>query len=132
MAPSEKIWGGANKIYTTKRDAYNKLVDSDNSNKFSRQIDAFHTAVAIGVRAGIINPTEYNENRVELVNLYSIDPEGILWALISSLHKEASGDERYKKLMNYADYGIQRLSEEFDIYGNIQSAIDAILKKKSQ
>ncbi len=130
MAASEKIWGGASKIYTTKRGAYNKIVDSDNSNKFSRQIDAFHTAVAVAIRIGITNSTEYNENREELANMYSIDPDGILWALISSLHYEASGDERFKQLMNYADYGIQRLSEEFDIYGNIQSAIDAILKKK--
>ena len=128
MTTSEKNWGGANKIYTTKRDAYNKIVDSDNSNKFSRQIDAFHAAVAIGIRSGLAGSTEYNENREELANMYSIDPEGILWALISSLHFEASGDERFKKLMNYADYGIQRLAEEFDVYGNIQSAIDAILK----
>jgi len=128
MNTSEKNWGGANKIYTTKRDAYNKIVDSDNSNKFSRQIDAFHAAVAIGIRAGVADSTEYSENREELANMYSIDPEGILWALISSLHFEASGDERFKKLMNYADYGIQRLAEEFDVYGNIQSAIDAILK----
>lgn len=131
MTISEKIWGGASKVYTTKRDAYNKLVASDNSNKFSRQIDAFHTAVAIGIRVGTTISTEYSENREELVNVYSIDPDGILWALISSLHYEASGDERFKKLMNYADCGIQRLAEEFDIYGNIQSAIDAILKKKS-
>ncbi len=130
MATSEKNWGGANKIYTTKRDAYNKIVDSDNSNKFSRQIDAFHAAVAIGIRTGLAASTEYGENREELANMYSIDQEGILWALISSLHYDASGDERFKKLMNYADYGIERLAEEFDVYGNIQSAIDAILRKK--
>jgi len=128
MTASEKNWGGANKIYTTKRDAYDKIVDSDNSNKFSRQIDAFHAAVAIGIRLGVSDSTEYGENREELANMYSIDPEGILWALISSLHFEASGDERFKNLMNYADHGIQRLAEEFDVYGNIQSAIDAILK----
>ena len=130
MAVSEKNWGGASKVYTTKRDAYNKLVDANNSNKFSRQIDAFHAAAAIGIRLGIPKSTEYSESREELVNVYSIDPDGILWALISSLHYEASGDERFKKLMNYADYGIEKLAKEFGVYSNIQSAIDSILKKK--
>lgn len=132
MAVSEKNWGGASKVYTTKRDAYNKLVDSDNPNKFSRQIDAFHAAVAIGIQLGIPKSTDYSENREELINVYSIDPDGILWALISSLHYEASGDERFKKLMNYADYGIERLAEEVSVYGNIQIAIDSILKKKKK
>ena len=130
MIASEKIWGGASKVYTTKRGAYNKLVDSDNPKKFSRQIDAFHTAVAIGIRAETSDLTGYHEDHEELVNVYSIDPDGVLWALISSQQYEASGAERFEKLMNYADYGIQRLSEEFDIYGNIQVAIDAILNKK--
>jgi plasmid maintenance system killer protein len=127
---TEKNWGGANKIYTTKRDAYNKIVDAENSNKFSRQIDAFHAAAAVGIRLRTPSSVEYSENREELANMYSIDPDGILWAVISSLHHEASGDERFKKLMYYADYGAEKLAEEFDVYGNIQSAIDAILKKK--
>jgi hypothetical protein len=131
MAASEKNWGGANKLYTTKRDAYNKIVDAENPNKFSRQIDAFHAAAAIGIRLGISNSIEYSESREELANMYSIDPDGILWATISSLHLKASGDERFKTLMYYADYGVERLAEEFDVYGNIQSAIDAIFKKKS-
>lgn len=128
---TEKNWGGASKVHTTKRDAYNKVVDSENSNKFSRQVDAFHAAVAIGVRLGNLSSNENSENREELLNVYSIDPDGILWAIISSLHHEASGDERFKKLMQYADNGIERLAEEFDVYGNIQSAVDAILKKKA-
>ena len=32
--------------------------------------------------------------------------------------------------MSYADYGIEKLAEEFSVYGNIQSAIDSILKEK--
>jgi hypothetical protein len=128
MSISEKIWGGASKVYTRKRDAYNKLVDSADPKKFSRQIDAFHTAAAIGIRIGEIELFE--EEREELVNVYSIDPDGILWAVISSKHSNASGAERFEKLMNYADFGIQRLCDEFTVYGNIQVAIDAIFKVK--
>lgn len=128
---TEKNWGGASKVYTTRRDAYNKVVDSENSSKFSRQVDAFHAAAAIGIRLGNLSSNESNENREELLNVYSIDPDGILWATISSLHHAASGDERFKKLMQYADNGIERLADEFGVYGNIQSAIDAILKTKT-
>ena len=98
---------------------------SEDPKKFARQIDAFHTAAAIGIRVGATDL--FGEDREELVNVYSIDPDGILWAIISSKHSDASGAERFEKLMNYADNEIQRLLDEFTIYGNIQVAVDAII-----
>jgi hypothetical protein len=128
MSPSEKIWGGASKVYTTKYDAYKRIVDTDDPHKFARQIDAFHTAAAIGIRLRTIVSPDTAKHREELVNVYSIDPDGVLWAVITALHPEASGAERFDKLMGYADFGIQCLDEEYTIFGNIQASIDSILK----
>lgn len=127
MSASEKIWGGASKVHTTMYDAYKRIVDSEDPHKFARQVDAFHTGVAIGIRLNRMNSTESSKHREELVNVYSIDQDGVLWAVISALHPEASGAERFEKLMNYADFGIQKLDEEFKIFGNLQIAIDTIL-----
>ena len=127
MSPSEKIWGGASKVYTTKYDAYKRIVDSNDPHKFARQIDAFHAAASIGIRLKTMPPSDTTKHREELVNVYSIDPDGILWAAVSAQHPEASGAERFEKLMSYADFGIQQLDEEFTIFGNLQAAIDAIL-----
>jgi hypothetical protein len=128
MSPFEKPWGSASKVYTTKYDIYKRLVDTDNPHKFARQIDAFHTAVAIGIRLKkTVEPLGSKKSREELVNVYSIDPDGILWAAISALHPDSSGSERYELLMNYADYGIERLDEAFNIYGNLQTSIETIL-----
>jgi hypothetical protein len=130
MSPSDKLWGGASKVYTTEYVAYKRIVDSDDPHKFARQIDAFHAAASIGIRLKTIPSPDTTKHREELVNVYSIDPDDVLWAAVSALHPEASGAERFEKLMNYADFGIQRLDEEFTIFGNLQAAIDAILDQR--
>lgn len=126
MNPPEAIWGGANKVYTFQRDAYNRLVDTKNPHKFSRLIDAFHSAAAVGIRLDGISNNNDGAHREELVNVYSIDPKGIFWTILSARFPELTGLDRFEKLQSYADYGILRLDEEISIFGNIQSALDAI------
>jgi hypothetical protein len=127
MSGAERTWGGASKVYTTRYETYKRITDSENPHKFSRLIDAFHAAAAVGIRLRAVPDTGGTEKREELVNVYSIDPDGVLWAVMSAIHPEASGAERFEKLMIYADQGIERLEEGFTIYGNLQMALDALL-----
>lgn len=128
MSLTEKVWGGASKVYTFKYETYKRLVDPADPHKFSRNVDAFHAAVAVGIRLKVTALSE-GKGREELLNMYSVDQDEVLWAVISALHPEASGTERFEKLMGYADFGIERLEEEFKIFGNLQIAIDTILNQ---
>ena len=127
MSPSDKEWGGASKVYTAEYAAYKRIVDPDDPHKFSRQIDAFHAAASIGIRLNATPVIDPSKHREELVNVYSIDTDGILWATISALFPDASGAERFEKLMSYADYGIQQIDEKFIIFGNLQAVMDSVL-----
>lgn len=129
MSPTDK-WGGASKVSTFRYDAYKRIVDSADPHKFARIIDAFHAAVALGVRLNAMAVYDDQERREELVNVYSIDPDGVLWTIVSALHPDASGAERFNKLMSYADFGIRRLDEEFKVFRNLQVAIDSILAQR--
>jgi hypothetical protein len=131
MNRHDRLWGGAIKVYTTAREAYSALVDADDPRKFGRNVDAFHVAAAIGIRLGTTLPGGTGERREELLNVYTIDPDGILWTILSARHPEASGNERFEKLMDYADRGIRQLKDDFALFGNLQSTLDAILKYQS-
>lgn len=125
----ERAWGNASKVYTAERTSYNRIVDSQDPHKFSRMVDAFHASAALGLRLNLSSPQE-GRQKDELLNVYSIDPEQIFWALLSAMNMEASGAQRFEILMAYADSGVRKIAEEFEIYGDVQAALDAILGEK--
>lgn len=126
MTQFERPWGGAAKIYTKKRRLYDELTDPKNPKKLPRLVDTFHVAAALGIRLGRLDSLAEGP-RQELINVYSVDNDGVFWLLMSSLYPEASGQERFEKLMAHADYGVERLAEEWHAFGSIQSALDRLL-----
>lgn len=67
MNPVERVWGGASKVYTFKYEIYKRLVDSADPHKFTRNVDAFHAAAAIGIRLNITANTDEKDRREELL-----------------------------------------------------------------
>lgn len=126
MSELERTWGGAAKIYTRKRKFYDELTDPKNPIKLPRLMDTFHVAAAIGLRLDQADEST-EASREELINVYTIDPDSVLWLLMSAREPEASGQERFEKLVAYAEYGVERLAEEFRAFGSIQSALDRLL-----
>lgn len=127
MNSTEKRWGGASKVYTFRDESYNRLVDPKKTDKFTRKTDAFHVAAAIGIRLNKTAIIEERDHRVELTNIYSIDPDDVLWTVISAMYPDDSESERFEKLKSFADFGIEMLEKEFSTFGNLQSSIESIL-----
>ena len=126
MSQLERPWGGTAKIYTKKRRLFDELTDPKNPKKLPRLMDTFHVAAALGIRLGRADLLAEGP-REELINVYTVDSEGVLWLLMSSLYPDASGQERFEKLVAHAEYGVERLAEEYRTFGSIQSALDRLL-----
>ena len=125
MSFADRPWGGASKVSTSQRASFDRLADTDNPHKFDRLFDVFHTAAALGIC--LHGRAEPGGKREELMNVYSMDPDGVLWAVMSGRYPEASSQERFELLMAHADWGVQRLAEEYEVFGGLQEAIDSIL-----
>lgn len=102
-------WGGAAKVYTGSREMY-ETVQRRCPELFPRILDAFHLAVAIGIIDERRKP--FQRTGPEILNMYSVDPDDVFAPLLMALFPEASGNERYNMLMEFAEYGIERIYQE--------------------
>jgi hypothetical protein len=102
-------WGGARKVYTASRRMYD-TVTSECPEVFPRMVDAFHLAAAIGVAAG--SRKQFKREPPEILNMYSVDPDEVIAPVLMSLYPEASANDRYTMLLEFAEYGIERIHQE--------------------
>jgi hypothetical protein len=102
-------WGGAAKVYTGSRHMY-EAVQKQCPELFPRILDAFHLAAAIGISEGGRKP--FQRDTPEILNMYSVDPDEVLGPLLVALFPDTSGNERYNMLMEFAEYGIERIYQE--------------------
>lgn len=102
-------WGGAAKVYTGSRQMY-EAVQGQCPELFPRILDAFHLAAAIGIIEG--KRKTFQRTGPEILNMYSVDPEEVIAPLLVALFPDASGDERYGMLLEFAEYGMERIYQE--------------------
>jgi hypothetical protein len=109
------MWGGAAKVYTGSRHMY-EAVQRQCPELFPRILDAFHLAAAIGISAIDIPEQHgrkpFQRETPEILNMYSVDPDEVLGPLLVALFPDTSGNERYNMLMEFAEYGIERIYQE--------------------
>jgi hypothetical protein len=77
---------------------------------FPRMLDAFHLATAIGINEGKRKAVQ--RNTPEILNMYSVDPDEVIGPLIVSLFPDASPNDRYNMLQEFAEYGIEQIHRE--------------------
>lgn len=102
-------WGGATKVYTASRQKYD-TVHNECPELFPRMLDAFHMAAAIGIKEGKRKPFE--RQTPEILNMYSVDPDEVIGPLIAFLYPDASATDRYTMLLEFAEFGIEKIHEE--------------------
>ena len=107
-------WGNASKVYTASREKYDRIT-AESPDIFPRIIDVFHMAAAVGLALG--QRQAFERQTPEIANMYSVDGEQVLAAVITAQHPEASADVRYKLLLEYAEYGVAVIDEEVQATG---------------
>ena len=77
-----------------------------NKGAFNEQRDVWSLGAAIGIKAGQIYETG---NRETFQNLNSLDPDGIFGAVMVGLFPDLPGEQRLKKLVDFAEWGIREI-----------------------
>lgn len=105
-----EAWGGGRKVYTNSKEKYDTLHERHTAD-FPTLSSLFHLAASIGLREGqtqtLVAPRE------ELVNVYSINSV-LFEPLIAALHPDLQQQQRLERLMEYAEYGINRLYQDVE------------------
>lgn len=77
-----------------------------NRNLFAEQRDVWTLGAALGIAHGQI----YEEGKKETFqNINSLDPDMVFAAIMIGLYPEISAEERFKKLVNHAEWGIREI-----------------------
>jgi hypothetical protein len=76
---------------------------------FGEQRDAWTLGAALGIQA---RQTVESGARETFQNVNSLDPEGIFGAVIIGLHPDLNEEERLKKLVDYAEWGIREIARK--------------------
>ncbi|MCL4480194.1 MAG: helix-turn-helix domain-containing protein [Candidatus Thermoplasmatota archaeon] len=76
---------------------------------FDQQRDVWMLGAALGISTG---QTFEGASRETFQNINSLDPEGIFAAIMTGLHPDLLPDQRLKKLVDYAEWGIREISRK--------------------
>lgn len=79
---------------------------------FKEQRDAWRLGASLGIAK---NQTIESRKRETFQNINSLDPESIFAAIMLGLHPDLTPKERVKKLVDYAEWGINELARQNDI-----------------
>jgi hypothetical protein len=75
-------------------------------NLFAEQRDVWTLGASLGISQGQI----YEEGKRETFqNINGIDPDRVFAAIMIGLNPDSSAEERFKKLVNHAEWGIREL-----------------------
>jgi hypothetical protein len=78
---------------------------------FGEQRDVWMLGAALGIALG---QTREGGKRGTFQNINSLDPEGIFAATMIGLYPEASPEERLKKLVDHAEWGIREIFRKYE------------------
>ncbi|NMC57799.1 MAG: hypothetical protein GYA51_00165 [Candidatus Methanofastidiosa archaeon] len=89
------------------------------SDKFKEQRDVWRLGAALGIVCGktriVIDNAQDEEKRETFQNVNSLDPDRILYAVMMGLHPEKNTDERFKLLVDHAEWGIREIYRKYKI-----------------
>lgn len=79
---------------------------------FHEQGDVWRLGAALGI---LSNQGGVKGKRETFQNVNSLDPDGILAAIMIGLYPDMPSEERGKKLVNYAEWGIDQIYHKAEI-----------------
>ena len=92
---------------------------------FKEQRDVWTLGASLAIRAGQVYE---NQNRETFQNINSLDPEGIFGAIMVGLFPDLEPEQRLKKLVDFAEWGIREIDRkekngtlDFSKLGNMTS-----------
>jgi hypothetical protein len=80
-------------------------------NLFNEQRDVWWLGAALGIAMGQ-EYTSKEERRETFQGVGSLDPERIFAAIIMGLYPQLTSEERIKKLVNHAEWGIREIARK--------------------
>ncbi|NLJ37179.1 MAG: hypothetical protein GX432_00235 [Candidatus Atribacteria bacterium] len=81
-------------------------------NLFKEQADVWRLGASLGISTGKVFEEEKRET---FQNINSLDPDGIFAAIMIGLYPEKEPEERFKLLVNYAEWGIREIFRQSEI-----------------
>jgi len=79
---------------------------------FKEQRDVWRLGASLGITKG---RTKEVEKRDTFQNVNSLDPDGIFAAIMLGLYPNLKPEERVKKLVDHAEWGINEIAHQNDI-----------------
>jgi hypothetical protein len=88
---------------------------------FKEQRDVWQLGAALGIAKG---RTKEGGKRETFQNVNSLDPDGIFGAIMLGLYPNLKPEERLKKLVDHAEWGVNEIAHEneigtLDFYGYV-------------
>lgn len=106
-------WGGEKKVYVSYPELFQEIY-KDSEIKYELK-DLLHIAVGVGLNSG--KERQQQTHKKEIINVYSIENDGVIETLLEILHPDKSGEELLQIFQEYADLGIQIIHEEYKKLG---------------
>lgn len=89
---------------------------------FKEQRDAWRLGAALGIAKGNTKEVKMRET---FQNVNSLDPDGIFAAVMLGLYPKLSPEDRVKKLVDHAEWGINEIAHQSEI-GTLDFSIFAV------
>lgn len=78
---------------------------------FDEQRDVWTLGAALGIA---LDKTYERGKRETFQNVNSLDPEGVFAAIMVGLHPEMTPEERLKKLVDHAEFGVREIFRKIE------------------
>ncbi len=93
---------------------------------FKEQRDAWRLGASLGIANG---KTKEVEKRETFQNVNSLDPDGIFAAIMLGLYPDLKSEDRLKKLVDHAEWGINEIAHQNKIGTLNFSSLAGAIKK---
>jgi len=95
------------RTFSASETAKSKMKNLVNKNLFEEQRDVWQLGASLGI---IERKVKEDDSRSTFQNVNSLDPDGIFAAIMVALYPDLNPDERAKKLIDHAEWGIDEIA----------------------
>jgi len=98
---------GETRTFSASESAKNKMKDLVSKKLFGEQRDVWQLGAALGI---VQRKGKEEGNRTTFQNINSLDPDNIFAAIMIALYPNLSPEQRVKKLIDHAEWGIDEIA----------------------
>jgi len=103
---------GDKRTFSASKRAKKQMKELVSKGLFHQQRDVWRLGAALGIATKQI---ETKGKRETFENINSLDPDGVLAAIMIGMYPDMSPEERGKKIVDYAEWGINEIHHKAEI-----------------